>query len=253
MRSFRRSLPYRACRRGEAAPSRPKPSVYHDVKPPRPAHVPRPTNAFLLFRCDHLSILKKTLSSSSTPLNQVDVSREAADVWHAMSLEERLPYYARAGSKREQQTTKSVGGRRQPRRRNRPSHRTVAVAKAPAADSDVVKVEPDVRKAEHNSPVLPPHDLPQAALNSSATERAAIVKAEPIDEAPTTTICPADASPSILWPASDPLPEVDASDAFMGCPFEEPVPDFGFFHPWDLVDTEAHARRECGHVWAWDD
>ncbi|TFK18273.1 hypothetical protein FA15DRAFT_710023 [Coprinopsis marcescibilis] len=63
-----------------------------------PNHIPRPRNAFIIFR-SHLNSHyppenRKTTDGSK--INQSDVSKDAGKVWHSMSAEEKQPFFDKA-------------------------------------------------------------------------------------------------------------------------------------------------------------
>ena len=91
--------------------SRPNPASSSDVQPapPPPAkksharkqpegHIPRPRNAFILFRCDFVA--QKKIPASVEPDHR-NISRIVGRVWKAMSDEERRPWVENAKKERE--------------------------------------------------------------------------------------------------------------------------------------------------------
>ncbi|KAJ7280227.1 high mobility group box domain-containing protein, partial [Mycena rebaudengoi] len=71
-------------------PTKPNPSTTkksHARKQPR-GHIPRPRNAFILFRCDYGRQKQRTTKEC----DQNDISRMVGDVWRNMSEVERAPW-----------------------------------------------------------------------------------------------------------------------------------------------------------------
>jgi hypothetical protein len=90
---------------------RPNPSSSGDVRPASQlatkksharkqpeGHIPRPRNAFILFRCDFVA--QKKIPASVEPDHR-NISRIVGRVWKAMSDEERLPWVEEAKKERE--------------------------------------------------------------------------------------------------------------------------------------------------------
>ncbi|KAI1785277.1 hypothetical protein LXA43DRAFT_147478 [Ganoderma leucocontextum] len=72
-----------------------------------PAYKPKPSNAFICFRSEFSKNSKAekegihkqqgmSLSEAANKMKQSDVSRNAGEVWHSMSVEERIPYKQKA-------------------------------------------------------------------------------------------------------------------------------------------------------------
>ncbi|KAG2013158.1 specific transcriptional repressor [Coprinopsis cinerea AmutBmut pab1-1] len=58
-------------------------------KPNKPGHIPRPSNAFLLFRTYFIQTNPTQIFSNGKRLNQNEISRMAGKAWRALSKEER--------------------------------------------------------------------------------------------------------------------------------------------------------------------
>ncbi|KAJ7148282.1 hypothetical protein C8R46DRAFT_917095, partial [Mycena filopes] len=55
-------------------------------------HIPRPRNAFILFRCNYLKI-KQRVSRHRDSVGQSVISKGASEVWRKMDEGEREPYF----------------------------------------------------------------------------------------------------------------------------------------------------------------
>nr|GAT48971.1 predicted protein [Mycena chlorophos] len=81
-------------------------------------HIPRPRNAFILFRSDYAR--KQQLSSALTNVereNQNDLSRSVGRVWRAMSDAERAPWHVMAEEEKKRHAAQYPGYKYAPRAR----------------------------------------------------------------------------------------------------------------------------------------
>ncbi len=92
-----RSRPNPACSGSVQPASQPPGKKSHARKQPE-GHIPRPRNAFILFRCDFVA--QKKIPASVEPDHR-NISRIVGRVWKAMSDEERRPWVEEAKKERE--------------------------------------------------------------------------------------------------------------------------------------------------------
>jgi hypothetical protein len=92
-----RSRPNPACSGDVQPASQPPAKKSHARKQPE-GHIPRPRNAFILFRCDFVA--QKKIPASVEPDHR-NISRIVGRVWKAMSDEERRPWVEEAKKERE--------------------------------------------------------------------------------------------------------------------------------------------------------
>ncbi|KAF8269577.1 hypothetical protein EI94DRAFT_1681655 [Lactarius quietus] len=92
-----RSKPNPTCSGDVQPASQPPAKKSHARKQPE-GHIPRPRNAFILFRCDFVA--QKKIPASVEPDHR-NISRIVGRVWKAMSAEERRPWVEEAKKERE--------------------------------------------------------------------------------------------------------------------------------------------------------
>ncbi|KAI9439989.1 hypothetical protein H4582DRAFT_1944305 [Lactarius indigo] len=92
-----RSRPNPACSSDVQPESQPPAKKSHARKQPE-GHIPRPRNAFILFRCDFVA--QKKIPASVEPDHR-NISRIVGRVWRAMSDQERRPWVEEAKKERE--------------------------------------------------------------------------------------------------------------------------------------------------------
>ena len=97
-----RPRPSPACSGDVQLAPQPSAKKSHARKQPE-GHIPRPRNAFILFRCDFVA--QKKIPASVEPDHR-NISRIVGRVWKAMSDEERRPWVEEA--KKERETHKSL-------------------------------------------------------------------------------------------------------------------------------------------------
>ena len=83
---------------GDLQPASHPPSKKSHARKQPEGHIPRPRNAFILFRCDFVS--QKKIPASVEPDHR-NISRIVGRVWKAMSDEERRPWVEEAKKERE--------------------------------------------------------------------------------------------------------------------------------------------------------
>ncbi|KAJ7711816.1 hypothetical protein B0H16DRAFT_1480025 [Mycena metata] len=65
------------------------------------SRIPRPRNAFILFRCHYLNVKKRVLSQRPELFSQTAISRGASAAWRKMGEAKRLPYFRLAHAEKE--------------------------------------------------------------------------------------------------------------------------------------------------------
>ncbi|KDQ31052.1 hypothetical protein PLEOSDRAFT_12123, partial [Pleurotus ostreatus PC15] len=76
-----------------------------------PGHVPRPCNAFILFRCD---FVRQKKIPASVERDHRNISRIAGKVWREMSETEKAPWTSMAEKEREKHSQAHPGYRYAP-------------------------------------------------------------------------------------------------------------------------------------------
>jgi hypothetical protein len=97
-----RSIPNTACS-SDVQPTSQLPAKKSHARKQPEGHIPRPRNAFIIFRCDFVA--QKRIPASVEPDHR-NISRIVGRVWKAMSDEERRPWVEEA--KRERETHKKL-------------------------------------------------------------------------------------------------------------------------------------------------
>ena len=154
-------MPGRELRRGVC----PNPTPTDDIQPaPEPqtkkshsrkqpeGHIPRPRNAFILFRCDF--VVQRKIPASVEPDHR-NISRIVGRIWKAMSDEDRRPWVDEAKKEREEHK------RRYPRYRYSPTSASSAVATTALKEKRAQK-----QRIKESMGVLPAWELTSHTRNA---------------------------------------------------------------------------------------
>lgn len=87
------------------------------VSADEPEHVPRPMNAFMLFRQQ----MQSSVREQQPQLNNCQVSKVVAQLWRNLTPEQRLTYHRQAAKLKEEHEARHPNWRYKPKRAKRPS------------------------------------------------------------------------------------------------------------------------------------
>ncbi|KAJ6475529.1 hypothetical protein C8R45DRAFT_1217145 [Mycena sanguinolenta] len=145
-------------------------TFFHVVSPMRErnvsssAHIPRPRNAFIIFRSEYLTSLKgaSPLSSPQKSVPQSTMSCLAADVWRGLGAEERRPYFLMAEQEKMAHVLKYPGYRYVPiprsvdkSRKPKAARRRRSASSNPALLAAVAEIVQPVAESLELFPVFP--------------------------------------------------------------------------------------------------
>lgn len=130
-----------------------------------PSWVPRPPNAFIVFRCEYSRMhAQEQREGEGSPVAEKTLSKRAGEAWKKLSAAEQEPYKVRAELAREEHAKRYPNYRYKPRRRQSSVHKS-----APVGMSRREQVESFLERVKAGGQSVPDSGSERSASTSSSS------------------------------------------------------------------------------------